>query len=57
MCTLENALRLPPYDSLPMLIESLKHMEWELPPPRLSKEEKREQLQKTVEKPRREYES
>jgi hypothetical protein len=32
---LENALRLPPYDSLPMLIENLKDMEWELPLPRL----------------------
>jgi hypothetical protein len=54
---LENALRLPPYDSLPMLIENLKDMEWELPLPRLSKEEKREQFQKTVEKPRRECEN
>jgi hypothetical protein len=40
-----------------MLIENLKDMEWELPLPRLSKEEKREQFQKTSEKPSREYES
>jgi hypothetical protein len=40
-----------------MLIENLKDMEWELPLPRLSKEEKREQFQKTVEKLRCEYES
>jgi hypothetical protein len=37
--------------------QNLKDMEWMLPLPRLSKEEKREQFQKTVEKLRCEYES
>jgi hypothetical protein len=52
---LGNALQLPPYDSLP--IENLKNMEWVLPLHRLSKEEKREQFQETVEKLRRLHES
>ena len=40
-----------------MLIENLKDVEWVLPLHRLSKEEKREQFQKSAEKLRREYES
>jgi hypothetical protein len=34
-----------------MLLENHKDMERKLPPPRLNKEEKREQFQKTAEKP------
>jgi uncharacterized protein (DUF169 family) len=45
-----------PYDSLPMLIENLKDMEWVPPLHRLSEEEKEKQFQKTVEELRREYE-
>jgi hypothetical protein len=48
---------LPLYDSRSMLIENLKDMEWVLPQSRLSREEKREQFQKTVAKLRCEYES
>jgi uncharacterized protein (DUF169 family) len=46
-----------PYDSLPMLIENLKDMEWVPPLHRLSEAEKKEQFQKTVEELRKEYES
>jgi len=46
-----------PYDSLPMLIENLKDMEWVPPLHRLSEEEKKEQFQRTVEELRQEYES
>jgi uncharacterized protein (DUF169 family) len=46
-----------PYDSLPMLIENLKDMEWVPPLHRLSDEEKEGQFQKTVEELRKEYES
>jgi hypothetical protein len=54
---LENALRLPPYHLLPMLIENPKDREWMLLLIRWSKEKKREQFQKTKEKLRPEYES
>ena len=46
-----------PYDSLSMLIENLKDMEWVPPLHRLSEEEKKEQFQRTVEELRKEYES
>jgi len=46
-----------PYDSLPMLIDNLKDMEWVPPLHRLSDEEKKGQFQKTVEELRKEYES
>ncbi len=46
-----------PYDALPMLIENLKDMEWVPPLHRLSDEEKKDQLQRTVEELRKEYES
>jgi uncharacterized protein (DUF169 family) len=46
-----------PYDSLPMLIENLKDMEWVPPLHRLSEEEKLKQLQRTVDELRKEYES
>jgi len=46
-----------PYDSLPMLIENLKDMEWLPPLHRMSDEEKKAQFQKTVEELRREYEA
>jgi len=45
-----------PYDSLPMLIDNLKDMEWVPPLHRLSEEEKAEQFQKTVAELRQEYE-
>jgi hypothetical protein len=45
-----------PHDSLPMLIENLKDMEWVPPLHRLSEEEKKKQFQRTVEELRREYE-
>lgn len=46
-----------PYDSLPMLIDNLKDMEWVPPLHRLSEEEKKEQFQRTVDELRKEYES
>jgi uncharacterized protein (DUF169 family) len=46
-----------PYDSLPMLIENLKDMEWVPPLHRLSEAEKKEQFQKTVAELRKEYEA
>ncbi|MBA7601483.1 hypothetical protein ES703_08557 [subsurface metagenome] len=46
-----------PYDSLPMLIENLKDMEWVPLLHRLSEEEKKEQFQRTVDELRKEYES
>jgi hypothetical protein len=52
----ENALRVPPYNWLPVLIENHKDREWALLLHPLSKEEKREQFQKAAEKLRREYE-
>ncbi len=45
-----------PYDTLPMLIENLKDMEWVPPLHRMSEEEKKEQFQRTVEDLRKEYE-
>ena len=45
-----------PYDSLPMLVENLQDMEWVPPLHRLSDEEKQNQLQKTVNELRQEYE-
>jgi uncharacterized protein (DUF169 family) len=45
-----------PFDSLPMLIENLKDMEWVPPLHRLSEEEKKKQFQRTVEELRKEYE-
>jgi len=46
-----------PYDSLPMLIDNLKDMEWVPPLHRLSDEAKKEQLQRTVDELRQEYEN
>ncbi|MGD9116268.1 MAG: DUF169 domain-containing protein [Dehalococcoidia bacterium] len=46
-----------PYDSLPMLIDNLKDMEWVPPLHRLSEAEKQAQFKKTVEELRKEYES
>ena len=46
-----------PYDTLPMLIENLKDMEWVPPLHRLSEAEKKERLQRTFEELRKEYES
>ena len=46
-----------PYDSLPMLIENLKDMEWVPPLHRLSEEEKKQQFLRTVDELRKEYES
>ena len=45
-----------PYDSLPMLIDNLKDMEWVPPLHRLSEAEKKERLQRTFEELRKEYE-
>jgi hypothetical protein len=47
---LEKSLRLPPYGLLLIPIENRKAMEGVLPPHRLSKQEKKKQFQKTVEK-------
>jgi len=46
-----------PYDLLPMVAQNLRDMEWIPPLHRLSEEEKGNQLQKTVEELRREYEN
>ena len=46
-----------PYDTLPMLIENLKDIEWVPPLHRLSEAEKKERLQRTFEELRKEYES